>query len=192
VRVNDRATLRRLLRRPDFEFADAYVAGRIEADGDLVDLMNAVFAAWHNRQPQPLLERIRSATRIGSRSTAAARDNVHHHYDLGNEFYKLWLDQRLLYTCAYFESDEQSLEDAQVAKMDHICRKLRLQPGARVIEAGCGWGAFALHMASEYGAQVTAYNISREQLQYARQQARQAGLSDRVTFVEDDWRQIRG
>src|SRR5690606_18732213 len=97
-----------------------------------------------------------------------------------------------LYTCAYFEREGMSLEDAQTAKMDYVCRKLWLQPGDRVIEAGCGWGALALHMARYYGAQVTAYNISREQIAYAREQAREQGLSDRVTFVEDDWRHISG
>jgi cyclopropane-fatty-acyl-phospholipid synthase len=192
VQVHDRATLWKLLRRPDFEFAEAYVAGRIETQSDLVELTNSIFTAWRDRTPHPHMEKLRSWGRIGSRSRSAARENVHHHYDLGNDFYRLWLDERLLYTCAYFESKETSLEAAQVAKMDHICRKLCLHPGDRVIEAGCGWGAFALHMARNYGAQVTAYNISREQILYARTQVAQAGLTDRVTFIEEDWRQIRG
>jgi cyclopropane-fatty-acyl-phospholipid synthase len=192
VRVLDRTTLWRLLRRPDFEFAEGYVAGRIQTDSNLVDLMNAVFTACYNRRPQPVFDKLRGWAGFGSRSRSAARENVHHHYDLGNNFYRLWLDQRMLYTCAYFESADQSLEAAQVAKMDHICRKLCLRPGERVIEAGCGWGAFALHMARHYGVLVTAYNLSSEQLRYAREQASQAGLADRVTFVEDDWRQIRG
>lgn len=192
IRVNDRATLWKLLRRPEFEFAEGYMAGGIQTQSDLVDLTRSIFTACSARQPRPVLDRLHGLPRLGARTRSASRKNVHHHYDLGNDFYRLWLDERLLYTCAYFESEEESLEDAQVAKMDHICRKLCLRPGERVIEAGCGWGAFALHMAGEYGAQVTAYNISREQLCYAREQAAQAGLCDRVRFVEDDWRQIRG
>ena len=95
---------------------------------------------------------------------SGSRRNIHHHYDIGNDFYKLWLDERMLYTCAYFPSPDISLEDAQLAKLDHVCRKLRLQPGDTVVEAGCGWGALALHMAKHYGAQVKAYNISTEQI----------------------------
>jgi len=96
----------------------------------------------------------------------------------------------MLYTCAYFADREMSLEAAQQAKMRHICEKLNLQPDERVVEAGCGWGSFALYMAQHYGVRVTAYNISHEQILYARQRARELGLDDRVTFVEDDYRRI--
>src|SRR5690606_20194637 len=149
IRVNDRATLWKLLRRPEFEFAEGYMAGGIQTQSDLVDLTRSIFTACSARQPRPVLDRLHGLPRLGARTRSASRKNVHHHYDLGNDFYRLWLDERLLYTCAYFESEEESLEDAQVAKMDHICRKLCLRPGERVIEAGCGWGAFALHMAGE-------------------------------------------
>ena len=102
-------------------------------------------------------------------SPTGARRNVHHHYDLGNEFYQLWLDRELVYTCAYFAAPDMSLEEAQRAKLDLVCRKLRLQPGETVVEAGCGWGALALHMARHYGVRVKAFNVSREQLAYARE-----------------------
>jgi cyclopropane-fatty-acyl-phospholipid synthase len=98
----------------------------------------------------------------------------------------------MVYTCAYFPSQALSLEEAQVAKMDHICRKLCLQPGEEVVEAGCGWGALALHMARHYGVKVKAYNISREQLAYAREQARHEGLDSQVDYIEGDYRQITG
>jgi cyclopropane-fatty-acyl-phospholipid synthase len=128
-----------------------------------------------------------------SRSVAAARDNIQQHYDLGNDFYALWLDQASMqYTCAYFPEAGMTLEAAQRAKMDHVCRKLRLRPGQTVFEAGCGWGGFALHMAREYGVQVRAWNISREQVRHATARARAQGLGDRVTYVEDDYRNIRG
>src|SRR5690606_24874192 len=125
-------------------------------------------------------------------SLRKSRDNVYHHYDIGNEFYRLWLDEQLAYTCAYFPEPEVSLEAAQVAKFDHVCRKLNLRPGERVVEAGCGWGALALHMAREYGVTVRAYNVSREQIAYARRRAQEEGLADRVEFVEDDWRNVTG
>jgi cyclopropane-fatty-acyl-phospholipid synthase len=98
----------------------------------------------------------------------------------------------MAYTCAYFETPEASLEDAQLAKFEHVCRKLRLVPGERVVEAGCGWGSFALHMARHHGVHVTAFNISREQIEYARERAQREELEDRVEFVADDYRNIRG
>ena len=111
---------------------------------------------------------------------------------MGNDFYKLWLDDQLLYTCAYFPTPSATLEHAQIAKMDHVCRKLRLQPGETVVEAGCGWGALALHMAREYGVSVKAYNVSHEQIAFARERARAEGLSDRVEYIEEDYRAISG
>ena len=128
-----------------------------------------------------------------SRTVAAARKNIEQHYDLGNDFYAQWLDRESMqYTCAYFPEEGLSLEAAQRAKMDHVCRKLQLRPGQRVFEAGCGWGGFALHMARSYGVEVQAWNISREQVRYATEWARREGLHGRVTFVEDDYRNIRG
>jgi cyclopropane-fatty-acyl-phospholipid synthase len=121
-----------------------------------------------------------------------SRDNVYHHYDIGNAFYRLWLDEQLLYTCAYFPEPDLILEQAQIAKMDHVCRKLRLQRGESVIEAGCGWGALALHMARRYGVQVRAFNLSREQVAFARERAAAEGLDGQVEFVEDDYRNIDG
>ena len=123
---------------------------------------------------------------------AGSRANIHHHYDIGDDFYRLWLDEQMLYTCAYFATPAATLEEAQRAKMDYVCRKVWLRPGETVVEAGCGWGALALHMARHYGVRVRAYNISREQIQYARRRARAEGLDDRVEFVDDDYRNIRG
>ena len=125
-------------------------------------------------------------------SLRAARDNVHHHYDLGNSFYQQWLDRELVYTCAYFERPEMSLDEAQRAKLDLVCRKLQLRPGDTVVEAGCGWGALALFMAEHYGVRVKAFNVSREQLAFARERAAREGLSDRVEFIDDDYRNVRG
>jgi cyclopropane-fatty-acyl-phospholipid synthase len=122
----------------------------------------------------------------------AARHNIHHHYDLGNDFYRLWLDREMVYTCAYFPSPGTSLEDAQRAKMEYVCRKLDLRPHDRVVEAGCGWGALALYMARHHGVTVRAFNISREQIRYARERALAEGLSNRVEFIEDDYRNITG
>jgi cyclopropane-fatty-acyl-phospholipid synthase len=98
----------------------------------------------------------------------------------------------MVYTCAYFPTPATSLEEAQVAKLEHVCRKLALAPGERVVEAGCGWGALALHMARRHGVRVRAFNISHEQIAHARERARRQGLGDRVEFIEDDYRNVCG
>jgi cyclopropane-fatty-acyl-phospholipid synthase len=98
----------------------------------------------------------------------------------------------MAYTCAYYPRSDATLEAAQIAKMDHVCRKLRLTANDSVVEAGCGWGSLALHMARHYGARVRAFNISREQIAYARGKARELGLEKRVEFIEDDYRNITG
>jgi cyclopropane-fatty-acyl-phospholipid synthase len=121
-----------------------------------------------------------------------SKKHIHHHYDIGNDFYELWLDDQRAYTCAYFPTPSVTLEEAQRAKMDHVCRKLWLRPGETVVEAGCGWGGLALHMARHYGVSVKAFNISHEQIVYARRRAETEGLASRVEFIEDDYRNISG
>jgi cyclopropane-fatty-acyl-phospholipid synthase len=180
-------TLLKLLLDPSLRFGEAYRAGELEVEGDLVGALEAMFRAW-----EPVKWAPREAAPRRPAVLRRAGRNARHHYDLGNAFFRLWLDERMVYTCAYFSSPQLSLEDAQLAKLDYVCRKLRLRPGDRVLEAGCGWGALALHMASRYGAHVTACNVSGEQLRFARQRAAEAGLKDRVRFVQDDFRNIPG
>jgi cyclopropane-fatty-acyl-phospholipid synthase len=191
--IRDRRALLRMFLSPDVGFGDSYADGLIEVEGDLVQFLESVYRALGAAPPGVLRTVLmRWVNRPRPNSLATARDNIRHHYDIGNDFYRLWLDERMVYTCAYYRSASATLEEAQIAKLDHVCRKLRLEPGLSVVEAGCGWGALALHMARHYGARVMAYNISRQQLAYAREQARAQGLEDRVTFVEDDYRNITG
>lgn len=194
VILRDRRALFGLLLSPHFYFGDAYSTGRIEVEGDLVECLKAAYRAVESKIPSGTVKReIRNwLHRPRGTGIESARHNIHHHYDLGNDFYRLWLDERLVYTCAYYDSPEATLEQAQVAKMDHVCRKLQLEPGQEVVEAGCGWGTLALHMARHYGVRVWAFNISSEQIRYAREQARALGLDDRVDFIEDDYRNISG
>jgi cyclopropane-fatty-acyl-phospholipid synthase len=189
LRFRDRRTLVGMLLDPEVHFGDAYADGRIEIEGDLVAAIEAAYRALGKDGRASPLAWLGTWRR---HSPLRAQRNVHRHYDLGNDFYALWLDRQLVYTSAYFESEELSLEEAQVAKLDHVCRKLGLQPGETVVEAGCGWGALALHMARHYGVRVRAWNVSREQIAYARERARREGLADRVEFVEGDYREVRG
>jgi len=186
IRFKSRRALAGWVWDPELNFGEAYMSGGVEIRGDLVPLLEAVYRALgvSRRRAWWLWQR--------SNGARAARENVHRHYDLGNDFYRLWLDREMLYTCAYFPAPDATLEDAQLAKMDLVCRKLRLAPGERVIEAGCGWGSFALFMARRYGVTVRAFNISSEQVAYARDRAKAEGLVGRVEFVEDDYRNVRG
>lgn len=118
--------------------------------------------------------------------------NIHAHYDLGNEFYSLFLDETMTYSCGVFDSPETSLRAAQVAKIDRMCRKLDLQPSDHLVEIGTGWGAFALHAVQKYGCRVTTTTISREQYEFAKQRFEAAGVSDRVTLLLKDYRDLDG
>jgi cyclopropane-fatty-acyl-phospholipid synthase len=193
LRIHDRGALWRMLTFAEYYFPEMYAQGRASVEGDLVELLEIIQRARLTMNPNRLGRRAACALfRPSEGSQKRARENIHHHYDLGNEFYRLWLDERMVYTCAYYADPQMSLEEAQIAKMDHVCRKLRLRPGERVVEAGCGWGSLAMHMASHYGVKVRAFNISKSQLQWARERAAQAGLEGRVEFIDDDYRNIDG
>jgi len=187
--VRDRSTLVGLIVNPDLCFGDAYMSGQLDVRGPLRFIV-AELTRLSPLEPS-WLDRIKAVLSTAN-SLTRSRTNVHHHYDLGNAFYERWLDRRMVYTCAYFAHEEMSLEDAQRAKLDLVCRKLRLRAGESVIEAGCGWGALALHMAREYGVRVKAFNISREQIVYARERAAREGLSNQVEFIDDDYRNASG
>jgi cyclopropane-fatty-acyl-phospholipid synthase len=190
VTIRDFAVLPGLVLNPNLAFGEAFEAGRIEVAGDLVRFFEAVNAQQVSaRRPGRWREH---AFRHWRTSVGAARRNIHHHYDLGNDFYRLWLDREMVYTCAYYPSPSDDLDRAQVAKMALVCRKLGLKAGERVVEAGCGWGALALFMARHYGVTVRAFNIATEQVRYARERAAREGLAGRVEFVDDDYRKMAG
>ncbi len=193
VRIPRRATLVSILANPGVNFPDAYCDGHIEIEGDLVRLLEAVYLAGERAPVPSMLERVLGRIRRPHVNTlAGSRANIHHHYDIGNAFYQLWLGQTMAYTCAYYPTEQTALDQAQLAKMDHVCRKMRLRPGEHVVEAGCGWGALALHMARHYGVKVRAFNISREQIAYAREWAKRDGLAGEVEYIQDDYRNITG
>ncbi len=194
VRITDRATLLGIVGDPQIRFGDAYSAGRIEIEGDLIEFLCMMYRAAQRADAAGSVARKAAGWlhRPRRNSLEGSRDNIHHHYDIGNDFYALWLGETMAYTCAYYPTADATLDQAQIAKMDHVCRKMRLRPGDSVVEAGCGWGSLALHMASRFGARVRAFNISKEQLAFARERARQLGLQGQVEFVEDDYRNISG
>lgn len=194
VEIHDRTTLAKLLIYPELYFGEAYSSGELEVEGPLVKFLEAMYLALAEAPARNRLLQLLIGAIYRPRDTTLedSRDNIHHHYNIGNDFYRLWLDEHMVYTCAYFRDPKDTLEQAQIAKMDHVCRKLELQPGMSVVEAGCGWGSLALHMAGHYGVTVKAYNISHQQIGYARRRAQELGLQDRIDFIEDDYRNIQG
>ena len=137
-----------------------------------------------------LLERLHY--RFSSNTQSGSRRNISAHYDLGNDFFKLFLDPTMTYSSGIYLSDESTLYEASVEKLDRICRKLGLRPGMRLLEIGTGWGSFAMHAAREYGCEVTTTTISEEQHALATQRVAEAGLSDRVTVLKKDYRALEG
>ena len=191
LKVASRGALWRLVWDPWFYFGELYAQEEVEVDALEAVLTEAYVA--RQRQSRSLARRWWDwPVHPRRNSLRRSQENIHHHYDIGNDFYRHWLDERMVYTCAYYGDPTMTLEEAQIAKLDHVCRKLGLTRGQHVMEAGCGWGALALHMARKYGVSVTAYNISREQVSYAREEAQRQGLAGRVEFVLADWRTARG
>ena len=172
--IHDRGALLRMLVNPELFTGDDYSAGRIDVEGDLVGFLDSVYLGLDALPDKSVKARfLRWLNRPRANTLAGSKANIHHHYDLGNDFYKLWLDTaRMQYTCAYYPRLDMTIEEAQIAKLDHVARKLQIKPGDVVYEAGCGWGGLARHLAQHYGvAKVRAFNISQEQVKFARERA---------------------
>jgi cyclopropane-fatty-acyl-phospholipid synthase len=196
VRISDPAAIRRMLTNPDIAAAEAYMNGTLTIDGDdIVGLLSVAVRNTSTRR-QPLLRNLQSGWRYVLRwidqhnPIHRAHANVAHHYDLSGELYALFLDADRQYSCAYFRDHDVTLEQAQADKKAHIARKLRLEPGMRVLDIGCGWGGMGLTLARDHGVQVVGVTLSREQQKVATERAAAAGLSDRVTFRLQDYRKV--
>jgi cyclopropane-fatty-acyl-phospholipid synthase len=194
--VRDPAAWRSVL-RGSTGLGEAYVDGLWETD-DLVALFR--IAARQLRDPSALSSIVAKprgwAHRLGhlvpDNTRAKARRHIAAHYDLGNELFGSFLDERMLYSCAYFPRPDTSLEQAQLAKLDRICRELRLGPDTHLLEIGSGWGGLAIHAATRYDCRVTTTTISPAQHQLATERIAAAGLADRVTVLMEDYRDLRG
>ena len=217
IAIRSPDALRRMMWAPgELGLARAYVAGEVDLEGDIFQLMTAArmlagdsTEAVRSRIPYRLIPRaVATAARLGGlglpppppREEARLAGPLHskqrdasavsHHYDVGNDFYAIILGDTMTYSCAYFEDEDMTLDEAQTAKYDLICRKLSLQPGMRLLDIGCGWGGMALHAAREYGVRVVGVTLSRNQVEWARQQVAAAGLSDRIDIRYQDYRDV--
>ncbi|HXV40121.1 MAG TPA: cyclopropane-fatty-acyl-phospholipid synthase family protein [Steroidobacteraceae bacterium] len=177
--------------------AESYMLGHWRAD-DLTALMRVMLL---NHEVLDNMEgglaRLSSPLRrfahwLHRNTRAGSRRNIRAHYDLGNDFFRLMLDETMMYSCALFERPEMTLAEASTAKLERICRALALGPSDHVLEIGTGWGGFALHAASRHGCRVTTTTISPSQFELARERIRAAGLEDRVTLLLEDYRDLRG
>jgi cyclopropane-fatty-acyl-phospholipid synthase len=198
VRVADRRTAFAIARNPRLGFGEAYMDGRITIDdGDILDLMQMVVGAnrWEEKGGgRKALNKGKKKWRALFRRNEAvkSRKNVAHHYDVGNDLYRLFLDDDMQYSCAYFTDPANSLEQAQSDKKAHIAAKLDLKPGQKVLDIGCGWGGTALNLNRVADVDVLGITLSQEQLKVARQRAEEAGVSDRVKFELIDYRSVTG
>jgi cyclopropane-fatty-acyl-phospholipid synthase len=194
--VHDPAAWRGAL-RGSVGLGEAYVDGLWETD-DLVALIR--IAARELRNPDGLRGAVakprgwmhRARRLVPDNTRARARRHIAAHYDLGNDLFASFLDERMLYSCAYFPDEGTSLEQAQLAKLERICRELRLGPDNHLLEIGAGWGAMAIHAAREHGCRVRTVTISPAQHELASRRVREAGLADRVEVLLDDYRDLRG
>ncbi|MDQ7843431.1 MAG: cyclopropane-fatty-acyl-phospholipid synthase family protein [Armatimonadota bacterium] len=201
--------LRRMLLPPtDLTLGEAYVRGDFEIEGSLED---AVAAAVNATSTRPVVDWLAAAAmarllpdtaasgtippraRLRGRRHSQHRDAVavRHHYDLGNDFFALWLDRRMVYSCAYFPTGTETLDAAQEAKLEHICRKLRLRPGERLLDIGCGWGGLVLYAAKRYHVQAVGVTLSEPQARYGQARLAAAGLTQRAEIRVCDYRQVR-
>ncbi len=198
VRLHDRALPRRLLWQTELAAGEAYMAGRLTVEQgtlrDFLALATGCATALGRTGWQRLLHRIERPLRWLHQFNPLrrARRNVAHHYDLSHEFYALFLDADLQYSCAYFARGDETLEQAQALKKRHIAAKLLLTPGMRVLDIGCGWGGLALDLARHDGVVVTGLTLSSEQLQWAQSRAQDAGLAEQVQFALRDYREEQG
>jgi cyclopropane-fatty-acyl-phospholipid synthase len=196
VTVRDPAAWRAPL-RGSVGLGEAYVDGLWETD-DLVALMRIGARELRHldglrgavARPRGLLHRLLRLVPDNSRE--GARRHISAHYDLGNDLFTAFLDQRMMYSCAYFPDRRSSLEEAQLEKLERICSRLRLGPDNHLLEIGTGWGGLAIHAAGEHGCRVTTTTISAEQRELAARRVRDAGLADRVTILFEDYRDLRG
>jgi cyclopropane-fatty-acyl-phospholipid synthase len=186
----------KLGRRTRVGFGESYVDGDWDCD-DLPGLFSLLGRSLHAAGDHPFVRRVHAfqerRPHLPQRQTvAAARDNIHAHYDLGNELFQLMLDPTMAYSCAYWEREGMTLEQAQHAKFRRICEKLRLGADDHVLEIGCGWGGFAIHAAREHGCRVTGITISAAQAALASERVAEAGVADRVEILERDYRLVDG
>lgn len=196
MRLSDRSLYHKLVFNPELNAGEAYMDGRMSfEDSTLRDFLTLFSLNRLSLASYPLQKVLRRVSRMFKKGQQAnpigkAQQNVAHHYDLGNDFYKLFLDEGLQYSCAYFTNDDNTLEQAQRNKLRLLAAKLKLSPGLKILDIGCGWGDLALYLARLADVEVVGVTLSKEQFELANARARKAGLDNRVRFELKDYRKV--
>ena len=162
LRLKEPSAASALARPTLLSLAEAYIQGTADVEGDVREAIRSAEALARSREGSTFARRD-----LARHTRSEDREAISHHYDVSNEFYALWLDPRMVYSCAYFREEGDTLEQAQLAKLDHICAKLRLQPGERFLDIGCGWGALVMRAAEKYGVDATGITLSENQFRLA-------------------------
>jgi cyclopropane-fatty-acyl-phospholipid synthase len=190
LKVNSASALPLLLEPSLDNLGEAYVKGKIDIEGKLSDIIRIGYSLARNTVTSAgKLSRVK---RYFTHSKTSDKKAIQYHYDVSNDFYKLWLDENMVYSCAYFENGDEDLGTAQLKKIDHILTKIQLQPGQRLLDIGCGWGALVLRAASKFGAHCVGVTLSQNQFDLATERVKAAGLSDRIEIRLQDYRDIDG
>ncbi len=180
-----------LLLEPSLDnLGEAYVKGKIDIEGKLSDIISISYSLA--RSTVTSASKLARVRRYFNHTKASDKKAIQYHYDVSNEFYKLWLDENMVYSCAYFENGDEDLGTAQLKKIDHILRKIRVQPGQRLLDIGCGWGALVLRAASKFGARCVGVTLSQNQFDLATERVKAAGLADRIEIRLQDYRDVEG
>ena len=186
-----REALKKMLLDLPLGFGEGYMNGDIEVEGDLRQVVKVGLSSKKLQETtRQSFFNIFKLNLLQRNSRKADKQNISYHYDLGNDFYRLWLDPKMIYSCAYFQNNLDSLEQAQIQKIDLCCRKLQLNPNERLLDIGCGWGSLLINAAKKYGVQGVGITLSKEQLEYGRHQIQQEGLQDSVQLEYLDYREL--
>lgn len=191
VTIHNKTVLPSLMNATLDKLADAYVQEKIDVKGELREIISVAhkLANASNASVQTRLQRV---VKHLSHSRKSDRKAIEYHYDVSNDFYKLWLDRNMVYSCAYFANGDEDIETAQMAKIDHILKKIDLKPNQTLLDIGCGWGALVIRAAQKYGAQCLGITLSENQFAFANARIKQAGLADRVEIRLMDYRDLEG
>lgn len=169
---------------------EAYVEGKIDIDGSLTDIIDIGYELA--RTSPETAGRLHRVADFFTHSKSSDKQAIQYHYDVSNEFYKLWLDRRMVYSCAYFENGDEDLATAQQKKIDHILTKIQIQPGQTLLDIGCGWGALVIRAARKFGARCVGITLSKNQFDWATEMVKAMDLTDRVEIRLQDYRDITG
>jgi cyclopropane-fatty-acyl-phospholipid synthase len=190
LRLRSASAARSLLKPSLASLGEAYVEGHLDVDGRIADVIDIAVSLARGADQHG--GRGRLPDWITRHTRKSDRASIEYHYDVSNAFYAHWLDPKMVYSCAYFATPDTDLASAQTAKLDHICRKLRLVPGETLLDIGCGWGAMAIHAAANYGVRAVGVTLSSNQFELATERVRTAGLADRVEIRLQDYRDVPG